>query len=143
MKTKTVNVDEIAAFFGTILDSLDSDVLLDKCGKAALKVARTYKKPVKSQAASNIKHSPSKGNNRTYVSTFVAKELKDSHGTYGAMIWNKNYRLSHLIESPHLMWNTAKNSSNNYNMFHDNNDPACQEYEKECIKIVMNALKGK
>lgn len=143
MNNKSINVDQIASAFDEILSRIQEDTLLNECGEAAIKVARKYKRPVQSEAKLKIKHSKSKGGNTPYISTFVAKELKDMHGKYGATIWNSNYRLSHLVEAPHLMWNTKDSSSNDYNMFKDNNTPACTEFKRECIKIVLNAMKGK
>lgn len=140
MSNKTISVNDISSAMNKILDRVNQDELQVECGKAAVKVAKKYMPKVRSSAKGSIKHSIS---HHPYVSTFTAKQLSDSHGVYGAAIWNKNYQLSHLVEKPHGIWNRTGSTHNNYYFFAEYDDTACNEFKQKCIEAVRKKLSGK
>ena len=138
--SKVVEVDagEFADAFYHIFDDLDQRLIEQKCGEAAVKVCKKYRPIIKANANAKIQRVTSK---HPFANNYTVIPLQDSIGTYGAILWNRKYQLSHLVEEPHDVFG-GHETHNEYDLFKDVSDPMADEYIDAVEKIIDDALKG-
>lgn len=135
MHGRIVSIDQFANEMGKVIDELISSDLQDACGRIAYEVVKEYRPEIKSKANSKIKR-----NRQVYVNNFVSVPKKDTHGFYGAVLWNKQYTLSHLVEDPHNLWFGGR-THNDYEFFKDTEKPMNEEFSKRCREKVTSILR--
>lgn len=132
---RIVSIDQFGTEMGKFLDEIVSSNLQDVCGHIAYDVVKEYRPEIKSKANNKIKH-----NRQVYVNNFVSVPKKDTHGFYGAVLWNKQYALSHLVEDPHELWQGGR-THNDYEFFKDTEKLMNEEFSKRCREKVASILR--
>lgn len=140
MNQITVDAEHVFDGFKDIFDDLDAAELQNDLGKEAVKVCRKYKPKIKVEASSDIKKVVNKS--RPYASTFVPVTLSDSLGIYGAVLWNRNFRLSHLVNAPHKIF-LGGHSNNAYYFWNHQEQPMVDEFWNRSLKVIDKHLKGR
>lgn len=131
---RIVSIDQLGTEIGKVLKELESENLQDQCGQAAYEVCKEFRPKIKAKANSLIKQ-----NRKKYVNNFVSVPKRDGNGMYGAVLWNKQYMLSHLIEDPHAL-HFGGRTHNNYNFFKDTEKEMNAEFTKRCREKIQKAL---
>lgn len=134
-KGRIVSIDQLGTEIGKVLEEIESENLQDKCGKVAYEVVKEYRPKLKAQANKDIKR-----NRKVYVNNFVSVPKKDGMGFYGAVLWNKQYTLSHLIEDSHYLWFGGR-THNDYHFWKEIEPKMNEEFSKRCREAVQEALK--
>lgn len=130
---RIVSIDQLGSEIGKILDEIISEDLQDKCGKVAYEIVKEYRPKLKAKAKQDIK---SKRN--VHVNNFVSVPKKDGMGFYGAVLWNKQYTLSHLVEDSHYIW--GGHTHNDYHFWKEIAPKMNEEFSKRCREAVQKAL---
>lgn len=132
---RVVSIDQFGNEMGKILDEIISADLQNRCGKIAYEVVKDYRPMIKSKAVAHI--TPG---HKVYVNNFVSVPKKDTYGYYGAVLWNKQYTLSHLVEDPHALW-FGGYTHNNYEFFKDTEKLMNDAFSKRCREEVKSILR--
>lgn len=133
---RIVSIDQLGSEINKILNEIVSSDLQDQCGKIAYDVVKKNRPVIKQKANEKIDR-----NRQVYVNNFVSVPKKDTHGYYGAVLWNKQYTLSHLIEDPHALW-TGGRTSNDYEFWKNTEPLMNEEFSKRCREKVREVLKN-
>lgn len=134
---RIVSIDELGSEIGKIIDEIQSYDIQDKCGQAAYEIVKKHRPKVKASAKSHIN---TRSGRKRYIGNFVSVPKKDGMGYYGAVLWNKQYTLSHLVEDSHFLWQGG-HTHNDYHFFKEEVPSMNEEFSKRCREIVQDALK--
>lgn len=135
---RIVSIDQLGSEINKILNEIVSSDLQDQCGRIAYDVVKKNRPVIKQKAQANI---DKKSKRRTYTSNFVSVPKKDTHGYYGAVLWNKQYTLSHLIEDPHALWPSG-HTTNDYKFWKETEPLMNEEFSKRCREKVREVLRN-
>lgn len=133
--------ESVAVQIDKVLDDYEDEKLLNDLGDIALYVCQKYQPILQADAKAKIKH-PSKS--RPFVNYFKAAPLKDDLDTpnncHGAVLYNKKYTLSHLVEDPHYVGGGG-HTHNNYEIFKGHEDEMVKEFE-DLVDKYLDKLGG-
>ncbi len=131
---RIVSIDQLGSELWKVFNELESENIQNECGKVAYEVVKEYRPKVKAAANGNIKR-----NRKVFVSNFTSVPKKDSMGFYGAVLWNKQYTLSHLVEDSHYL-NYGGRTHNDYHFFKENEPKMNEEFSKRCREKIKDIL---
>lgn len=131
---RIVSIDQLGSEIKKVFDEIESENVQDQLGQVAYEVVKEYRPKLKAEAKGKIKR---KGK---HVNNFVSVPKKDGAGFYGAVLWNKQYTLSHLVEDSHYLWQGGR-THNDYHYWKDIEPKMNEEFSKRCRKKIQELFK--
>lgn len=113
VKTGTITLDQFAGEINKLIGEwkVDVEITLEDASDSAINVSKHYIKNITKESGMN--HSRKKKANKRYVNCFTTRK-PNRNKKFLRALWNREYRLSHLLEDGHDSYNQYNTPGNKH-----------------------------